>query len=92
MENVWFKYRLAILYTASKKMVNEIIDAMDSELEVHDFRVVEDEGQVNLIFDLVVPFTYRIEEDDRLRKAINDVVKDKNTNCKCVIKVERGYM
>lgn len=77
---------------AYKKMVSEIVGTIDSELEVHDFRVVEDKGQVNLIFDLVVPFTYRIEEDDRLRKAINDVVQDKNANCKCVIKIERGYM
>ncbi len=75
-----------------KNMVKSIVNTIDSELEVHDFRIVEDKGQVNLIFDLVVPFSYKIDEDDKLRKAINDIVKDKNTNCKCVIKVERGYM
>lgn len=75
-----------------KNMINGIVNTIDNELEVHDFRLVEDKGQVNLIFDLVVPFSYKIDEDDKLRKAINDVVRDKNANCRCVIKIERGYM
>ncbi len=75
-----------------KDMVNDIVSTIDDELEIHDFRIVEDKGQINLIFDLVVPFSYRIDEDDKLRKAISDIIKDKNMNCKCVIKIERGYI
>lgn len=75
-----------------KNMVRDIVKNMDSELEVHDFRIVEGNQQTNLIFDLVVPFSYKINEDDKLRKAISDLVSDKKPNCKCVIKIERGYM
>ena len=32
----------------------------------HDFRVVFGQEQINLIFDLVVPYSYTEQEEDRL--------------------------
>ena len=40
--------------TEFKKMVESIVMSIDSKCSFHDFRMVEGEKQINLIFDLVV--------------------------------------
>jgi len=38
-----------------KEMVIDVILHLDSRLTLHDFRIVQSQAHVNLIFDLVVP-------------------------------------
>lgn len=75
-----------------KRMIGDIVKSIDEEMEVHDFRIVEGNIQTNLIFDLVVPFSYKVNEDEKIRKAISDIVSSRDEHLKCVIKIERGYM
>ncbi len=75
-----------------KRMIEDIVKSIDEEMEVHDFRIVEGNIQTNLIFDLVVPFSYKVNEDEKIRKAISDIVSSQDEHLKCVIKIERGYM
>lgn len=42
-------------------LVEAVLKDMDERLEMHDFRVVFGETHTNLIFDLVVPYGYRLE-------------------------------
>ena len=39
-----------------KDMVADVLENIDSRLEFHDFRMVDGQARINLIFDLVVPW------------------------------------
>lgn len=41
-----------------KKMTIDVILHLDSRLTLHDFRIVQSQARINLIFDLVVPREY----------------------------------
>ena len=41
-----------------RNLVTDVIKKLDERSSVHDFRVVKGEYQINLIFDLVIPFSY----------------------------------
>ena len=47
---------------AAKEQVIQILDAVDPLVSIHDFRMVDGEEQINLIFDMVVPFEYTQEK------------------------------
>ncbi|HIS80385.1 MAG TPA: cation transporter, partial [Candidatus Scatomonas merdavium] len=51
---------------AVKSKLSHVLKALDPELTFHDFRAVFGQEQINLIFDLVVPFSYSEKDEDRL--------------------------
>ena len=61
-----------------KAMVKEVIASIDEKIEIHDFRIVDGEEQVNLIFDTVVPYSYDKKAEAELREAICARVKERN--------------
>ena len=74
-----------------KAMVKEVIASIDEAIEIHDFRIVDGEEQVNLIFDTVVPYSYDKKAEAELRETICSRVKERNAKCQCVMVLERGY-
>ncbi len=74
-----------------KAMVKEVIASIDETIEIHDFRIVDGEEQVNLIFDVVVPYSYDKKAEAELRENICARVKERNSKCQCVMVLERGY-
>ena len=52
-----------LLRMEAKEKVEKVLRAMDPKLSIHDFRMVPGTDQINLIFDLVVPFEYDEEEE-----------------------------
>jgi len=74
-----------------KEMVKEVIASIDEKIEIHDFRIVDGEEQVNLIFDTVVPYSYDKKAETELRETICSRVKERNSKCQCVMVLERGY-
>lgn len=74
-----------------KEMVEKVLLEIDSGLTMHDFRIVAGAEQVNLIFDVVIPFTYKEKEEEALRDKIQQRVKECNEKCQCVMVLERAY-
>lgn len=71
-----------------KAQVKEIITGIDSELSMHDFRVVIGPTHTNLIFDIVLPFRLSEKSDD-IKKTIMDEVGSRiGRNYFCVINVD----
>lgn len=73
-----------------RKEVEEIVNLYDSQLTMHDFRMVAGPTHTNLIFDVVVPQGYKVKDKDvsfELAKRINQ----KWSNYFAVIKVEKRY-
>lgn len=77
---------------AVREQVVQILDAVDPEVSIHDFRMVDGKDQVNLIFDMVVPFEYDLEKEKQLKKSIRKLLKMHDSRYQCVITVERSYM
>ena len=75
-------------YDEILRLVNEI-DYIES---IHDFRVVG-EGEVkNLIFDLVIDTSKKLEySDDELKEKINSNIKKDHPSYNCIITLDKHY-
>ena len=71
-----------------KGVVNEVVTGIDSELSMHDFRVVKGPTHTNLIFDIVVPFRLSGENEDILRRIRKEVSERVPEKVFCVIEVD----
>ena len=75
-----------------KDMVAEVLENIDSRLAFHDFRMVDGQERINLIFDLVVPWENKQAVQGKLKARISDEVKQRDRRCECVITVENSFM
>ncbi len=73
-----------------KDDVIKIINKIDNNLSVHDFRIVTGPTHTNLIFDVVLPYESKLTENE-LKEQITAKVKEFNTSLNCVITVDRDY-
>ena len=74
---------------ALKAMLTEVMTEQGLKLNVHDFRVVVGNTHTNLIFDVVLPFEHPSNEQE-IKDTICRAVAEKQSNCYCVITVDRG--
>lgn len=57
-----------------KELVSDRLRAIDPELSIHDFRMVRGVDHTNLIFDMVIPFSY-VDKEDELTQRVNEAVQ-----------------
>lgn len=72
-----------------QKLVLSVLESVDPALSLHDFRVVFGETHTNLIFDLVVPFGFRMEGS--LRDEVQRRIWEKDPQLFVVATVEHSY-
>ncbi len=75
-----------------KSQVVEIMAALDKNVNIHDFRMVDGKDQINLIFDMVVPFEYDKEKEKELKASFRKLICMHDERYRCVITVERSYV
>lgn len=73
-------------------VVSDVIRSMDQRCTVHDFRMVKGERRTNLIFDLVVPREWPVDQDEKLTQKVSRLVQEQEPQCVCVITVERSFV
>ena len=61
---------------ALREQVDAVLRSIDENLSMHDFRVVDGARQINLIFDVVVPFSYDNDAKRDLMMTIRDKLKE----------------
>lgn len=76
----------------TRQKVEQILDAIDPAVSIHDFRMVSGKEQNNLIFDMVVPFDYDDAKQEELKRTLYRILKLTDENYCCVITVERSYV
>lgn len=76
---------------ALKKQVGDIIYAIDSNLQFHDFRIVKGPTHTNILFDVLVPYKFSMK-DSELIEAINQKVKELSPSYFIVVKVDHTYI
>lgn len=74
-----------------KDLTYGTIKNFDERLSLHDFRVVEGPTHTNFIFDLVIPFDYKLSAEE-LKEKIAALMKEHNKNYFVVITVEYSYV
>ena len=77
---------------AVKAKLNGVIRALDPDLTFHDFRVVNGQEQINLIFDLVIPFSYSQDEADKVVHQVKSLMKEVDGRYQCVITIDKNYL
>lgn len=75
-----------------KGMLLQIIEKLDERASIHDFRVVNGEHHINLIFDMVVPYNYTKAQQMELQSKIEQEVRQKDERYQCIIRIENSYI
>jgi len=73
-----------------KRQVTKIITGIDDKLSIHDFRVVKGPSHTNLIFDVVKPYSLKLDVKD-LDDIITYKIRDWNENYYCVIEYDEEF-
>ncbi len=81
-----------ITVTEKKAMVLGIIQKLEEKASIHDFRIVNGEHQINLIFDLVIPYSYSKEEEQKLLSKIVEEVRNRDPRYQCIITMENSFI
>ncbi|MBQ5824005.1 MAG: cation transporter [Clostridia bacterium] len=75
---------------ATKAIVIDIINEINNSLSIHDFRMVSGPHHTNLIFDVVLPYSSKIDSAD-LIAAINNKLTEFDTKYYAVVTIDRSY-
>jgi cation diffusion facilitator family transporter len=75
-----------------KQLVIDIITNLEPKASIHDFRVINGERQINLIFDLVIPYSYKKTESQKLMNQIMEEVKNLDERYHCIINMENSFV
>jgi cation diffusion facilitator family transporter len=74
-----------------KGTLENVIGKISPEISIHDFRVVWGVTHSNLIFDVVVPFDFQLN-DQELEKLISDKIHEINPSYRAVITIDHHYV
>ncbi len=74
-----------------KRLTGLIVKSIDERLAMHDFRMVQGPTHTNLIFDVVVPFEFKMT-DQEVAAAIEKSVRDLPGNHFAVINIDKPYI
>ena len=74
----------------TRKKVATLVRCIDDGITIHDFRMVAGPTHTNVIFDAVVPFDFRLT-DEEVEEKIRTIVRTLDGNYFAVVKVEKSY-
>ena len=74
-----------------RKITEDIVKDINENFSIHDFRMTNGGGRVNLIFDLVIPREEKID-NDKLKKQVQEKIHSKNKKYYAVPKIEHSYV
>ena len=76
----------------TRKIISDAVKEKDPSASIHDFRMVSGTDQINLIFDLVLPYSYKKEECKKFTEDLEGKLKKIDQRYNCVITVEHSYV
>lgn len=81
-----------VLINKTRSQVAKLVRDLESKATIHDFRMVNGEHQINLIFDLVLPYHYKEKEQEILRKQLENIIREIDERYQCIITIEKSYV
>ena len=74
-----------------REKTSRIVHALDPKLNFHDFRVLKERAQRNLIFDLVIPDSYSEKDANRVMHQLVSLLHEMDENVECIITLDRSF-
>ena len=74
-----------------REFIAGIAACIHPEMSIHDLRIVPGPTHVNVVFDCIVPYELKLDEED-IRRRIVRVVQAEYPNYYCVITLERSFI
>ncbi len=74
----------------TRQRVADLVHCIDDEISIHDFRMVTGPTHTNVIFDVVVPYHFRLT-DQQVEEKIRTAVRTLDGSYYAVPQVERSY-
>lgn len=75
--------------TEMRTAMTELVKELDDRLTLHDFRMVEGPSHTNLIFDVVAPFGFRLDDEELVKEIFINTKKKLGEHYFTVIKVDK---
>lgn len=76
--------------TETKKEVQDLVKGYDPDLSIHDFRMVKGATHTNVIFDLLIPYGKKYQQEKVVEDIKKKVKEEMPGNHYAVIRVDRG--
>ena len=73
-----------------KEAVTGLLHQLDPALNLHDFRIVKGPTHTNIIFDILVPFTEKIGDEEILFR-MQEAVHNLDSRYYAVINIDKDY-
>ena len=73
-----------------REFIAGIAACIHPDMSIHDLRLVPGPTHVNVVFDCIVPYEVKLEEDD-IKQRITRVVQAEYPNYYCVITLEHSF-
>lgn len=74
-----------------KEIAEAAVKSVNGEITIHDFRIVDGPTHTNLIFDAVLPYALKMNEEE-FRTAVGEKIKEYNSTYFAVINIDRSYV
>lgn len=74
-----------------REITEKIVKGINEKYSIHDFRMTNGGGRINLIFDLVIPREEKVESD-KLKVQVQQKIHSENPKYYAVPKVEYSYV
>jgi cation diffusion facilitator family transporter len=78
------------LTVRTRKAVADLLTEIDPSISLHDFRMVAGDGTTELVFDVVVPYQFRLSDEDVVA-AIQKSVAALDENYRAAVKVDKPF-
>ena len=78
------------LTTETREKVARLVQLIDDNITIHDFRMVPGPTHTNVIFDAVVPFKFRLS-DHEVAEKIKAAVQTLDGNYSAVVQIDKPY-
>ncbi len=75
-----------------RQMAEGVCKGINPELSIHDFRITDGENRVNLIFDLVVPYTFDEQQKQETLDEISRLIRQQDERYRTVIQIDTLYI
>ncbi len=72
-----------------EKFLEDILKKAELDFPIHDFRVMIGSSHTKLIFDILIPFEYKMSEQ-RIKDKICSYVSEVHQDYFCIITIDRG--
>ena len=75
-----------------RDMITNIVTNLEAKASIHDFRVVNGEKKINLIFDLILPYSYGVKDQQELLRKLIQETRKIDYKYNCIVTIESSFI